>query len=280
MNQVLCSVGALIGRANNRNHRLLIPLSEQLACDGFEFLFYSSWYDSIHEIVADLQKSKLSFPTFHCEKHVGEKISIGGKENIAEALRLFEINCRTAQALGSRTLVLHLWDGQPSDQHFEHNFSTYPLLREISDRYSLALTVENVVCNRTDPLTHLKELADAYPDIRFTYDTKMATFHGQHELIYEPAQAWLWNKNHISHLHINDYAGGIMDWANLKTLHLGDGHVDFERFFRFLPQTGYQGDYTIEATSLQPDGTVDIDKLNHDFTRLRSLLQLAPTDTQ
>lgn len=63
-----------------------------------------------------------------------------------------------------------------------------------------------------------------------------------------------------------------MDWSNLKTLHPGEGHIDFKRFFRFLPQTGYQGDYTIEATSLHPDGSVDIAKLNQDFAYLRQLL--------
>ena len=269
MNQVLCSVGALIGRANNRNHRLLIPLSKQLACDGFEFLFYSSWYDSIHEIVADLQKSKLSFPTFHCEKHVGEKISIGGKENIAEALRLFEINCRTAQALGSRTLVLHLWDGQPSDQHFEHNFSTYPLLREISDRYSLALTVENVVCNREDPMKHWCELKEKYPEIHFIFDTKMAAFHDQLNLIYEKEYEWLWREGHICHYHVNDYAGGYKDWKNLKTLPIGRGHVDFERFFEHVKNTGYDGTFTVESTAFGEDGSVDIDMLNRQFAYIR-----------
>lgn len=272
MNQILCSVGALIGKANDRNHRLLIPFSEQLTCDGFEFLMYSSWYDTLNQIVSDLQKTSLFFPTFHCEKHVGQKISIGGAENLTEALRLFEINCQAAEALGSEKLILHLWDGEPSDQHFEYNLAAYPLLREIADRYKLLLTIENVVCNHADPLSHLAELTAAYPDISFTYDTKMASFHGQHQLIYEPAQEWLWSEQHIRHLHINDYAGGIMDWANLKTLHLGHGHVDFERFFAFLPQTGYQGDYTIEATSLHPDGSVDIDRLNHDFDLLRQLL--------
>lgn len=191
MNQILCSVGALIGKANDRNHRLLIPLAEQLTCDGFEFLMYHSWYDTLKQIISDLQKAELSFPTFHCEKRIGQNISIGGNDNLAEALRLFEINCQAAKELGSQTLVLHLWDGMPSDQHFEHNLAAYPLLRDIADRYQLLLTIENVVCNLAAPLTHLKELAATYPDICFTYDTKMAAFHGEQEQIYEPAQAWL-----------------------------------------------------------------------------------------
>ena len=36
--QILCSTGAIIGRPNNRNYRLLETVAPQLDCDGFEFL--------------------------------------------------------------------------------------------------------------------------------------------------------------------------------------------------------------------------------------------------
>ena len=35
---ILCSTGALIGRPNNRDYRLLKTLSKQLTCDGYEFM--------------------------------------------------------------------------------------------------------------------------------------------------------------------------------------------------------------------------------------------------
>ena len=37
MAQILCSTGALIGRPNNRDYRLLESFAKQLHCDGFEF---------------------------------------------------------------------------------------------------------------------------------------------------------------------------------------------------------------------------------------------------
>ena len=42
MRQILCSTGALIGRPNGRDYRLLRQFCPQLDCDGFEFILYDS----------------------------------------------------------------------------------------------------------------------------------------------------------------------------------------------------------------------------------------------
>ena len=46
-------------------------------------------------------------------------------------------------------------------------------------------------------------------------------------------------KGHIRHYHVNDYAGGHKDWANLKTLPMGKGKIDFDSFFEHVKKTGY-----------------------------------------
>ena len=61
-----------------------------------------------------------------------------------------------------------------------------------------------------------------------------------------------------------------MDWANLKTLHIGRGRIDFETFFSFLKDVDYQGDYTVEATSFLPDGVIHCDDLNSTFAYIRA----------
>ena len=135
--EVLCSTGALIGRPNGRDYRLLEELAGKLSCDGFEFMMYDSWYGEQDEIVRFLRKLGLHIPVMHCEKRIGETISIGGAEGSAEAFRLFEINCRMARALGAEKLVLHLWDGLTSDSHFENNLEAYGELSRISVLYSI-----------------------------------------------------------------------------------------------------------------------------------------------
>ncbi|MGN0142601.1 MAG: sugar phosphate isomerase/epimerase family protein [Roseburia sp.] len=266
MSKVLCSTGALIGRPNGRDHKLLKKLSSQLSCDGFEFMMYDSWYEKAEEVVVDLKEMQLNIPVMHCEKHIGEAISRNADGSMEEAFRHFALNCEIAVQLGAEKLVVHLWDGLTSDQNFHNNLVAYQELYSIASDYNIDLLVENVVCNREDPMKHWCELAERYPKIHFVFDTKMAAFHQQLELLYQEKYRWLWEEDHIRHYHVNDYAGGYLDWSRLKTLPIGAGHVDFERFFSFLQKIGYDGTMTVEATAFQADGSVDVEMLNRCFT--------------
>ncbi len=271
MYKILCSTGALIGRPNNRDYRLLKPLSEQLHCDGFEFMMYSSWYEEVEKLVLAVKSMNLYIPVLHCEKSIGEAVSKGEFE---EAYRRFEINCQIAEELGAGSVVLHLWDGMTSDSHFQNNIEAYSRLRATADKYQIKLLVENVVCNCENPMKHWCELKEKFSDIRFVFDTKMAAFHNQMELLYEKEYQWLWRDNHICHYHVNDYAGGYMEWAKLRTLPIGQGHVDFKRFFEFIHQTCYQDTFTVEATAFDSNGTVDVEMLNEQFEFIRKAMLL------
>lgn len=267
MNRVLCSTGAIIGRPNGRDFTLLSKYQERIDCDGYEFLMYDSWYEKIDDIRRFMQTFSTPVPVFHVEKSVGDLISRNGEGDTEKAVELFNVNCLLAKDLGSSKLVLHLWSGLDSDKNMPHNTECYKLLRDICDSHGLSLTVENVVCNHSDPMSHMITLANLYPDIEFTFDTKMAAFHGQIDLLYKEENRYLF-KN-IKHLHVNDYGGGYKDWKNLSTLHLGNGHVDFDKFFDFIKQMGYQGDFTVEATSFDQNGVIDFDALNNSLNRIR-----------
>ena len=78
MSEILCSTGALIGRPNNRDYTLLKKLSGELVCDGFEFMMYSSWYEIEDRLVEELLDMGLYIPVMHCEKHIGEDVSLNG----------------------------------------------------------------------------------------------------------------------------------------------------------------------------------------------------------
>jgi len=262
MNKVLCSTGAIITRRNGRDYGLLRDIVPQLRCDALEFMMYQSW----HERLDGLQKALEGFqtPVFHMTKQIGQWIS---EDNLADAAPMFRQDCELARAIGAKLLVLHLWSGQASDQHIERNIVAYPVLRDIADKHGLLLTVENVLCNTRDPMTHMRTLADKYPDIAFTFDTKMAAFHSQQEALYAPENAWL--LPHIRHFHINDYGGGHMDWAHMHVKQLGKGHIDLDRFFAFVRQMGYEGDFTCEATAVNEDGTIRFDEMNASLDWIR-----------
>lgn len=272
MSQILCSTGALIGRPNNRDYTLLKELAGKLECDGFEFMMYESWYDQVDRLVAALKEFSLHIPVMHCEKHIGEAISAGGRENMEEAFRRYRINCEIAEKLGAGKLVIHLWDGITSDSHFENNLEAFGELRKIAESRGIDLLVENVVCNCENPMKHWCELAERYPEVHFIFDTKMAAFHEQLELLYREAYAWLWRDGHIRHFHVNDYGGGYMEWAKLRTLPIGAGHIDFAEFFDFIRRTGYDDTFTVEATAFNGEGIVDTEMLNRCFRRIREYL--------
>lgn len=270
MNRVLCSTGTCIGRPNGRDFRLLRECAERVECDGWEFMMYGTWYGREAEIVRFLRGLPVGFPVMHCEKGVGELISRNDEGDEQEALRLFEVNCRMAAEIGAEKMVLHLWNGVHSDRDIGHNFRVYGELKKIAAGLGPELTVENVVCGVQDPLTHMKALARLDPQARFTFDTKMAEFHGQTGEMLKAENEWLWG--HIAHLHINDYSGAPKDWKSLKTLHIGQGQIDFEGLFAFLRGYGYAGCCTVEATSFDGTGAIRFEELNASLGRLRALL--------
>ena len=273
MNKILCSTGAFTGRSNGYNYRLLGPLSKILTCDGFELMVDDEWYPEIEEVKQYIKNLNLYIPVVHCAKDVGELISKGGEEELAAVYKMFETDCGVAKYLGAEKLVLHLWGGRTSDSNFQSNIREYRKLNEIAKGHGLDLMVENIVCNVENPMKHLCELREIYPDIHYVFDTKMAAFHEQMDLLYAPEYDWLWKEDHIRHYHVNDYGGGYMDWANLRTLPIGKGHVDFDKFFAFIKKTGYQGDFTVEATAFDSTGAVDAEMLNEQFRRIQEYLK-------
>ena len=268
---ILCSTGAVVGRLNGRDHRLIMRYAPLLRCDGMEFMMYNSWYENHLAVARELAASGVAFPVMHVEKSVGDRISRDQPGDVESAEREFTKNCEAANVIGARRLVLHLWGGVDSDRHIGRNIAEYARLAETARKHSLELTVENVVCSGAAPMTHLSALRALYPDAAFTIDTKMAAFHDQLALFARPEWAWMWMERRIRHLHVNDYGGGYMDWASLKTLFIGDGHIDFVPFFETAGQFAYEDFLTCECTAMRPDGSVDIDRLNQSLDAVRAL---------
>lgn len=264
MNRILCSTGCLLGRPNGRDFNLLEKIVPRLRCDGLELLMYDTWYDKIPALRSFIKGLAMPVYIFHLEKSIGELISY---RKLNDALEKMELNCSLAKEMGAEKLVLHLWNGIISDKNIDYNIECYKYLEEIAHKHSLVLTVENVVCGNSDPWHHLCTLAGRYPSIKFTFDTKMADFHKQLDLIYDPKYRHV--VDNFAHLHVNDRLGEYKDWSNLKVLHVGDGSVDFDRFFEFIKKTGYKGDFTTEATSFDQTGAVNIEKVNQTIDKIR-----------
>ena len=270
MNKILCSTGALIGRPNNRNIYLLEDLVPQLKCDGLEFMLYSDWYEKVDEVTEFLKSLPCEIPVMHCQKTIGELITTCDDD---EALRKFEINVQIAERIGAKAMVMHLWNGMVSDSNFTHSIEMYPKLRAICEEHGVDFLVENVLCNVESPMKRWMELYEAYPDVHFIFDTKMAQFHDELKLLYEPEYAFLYKDKHIRHYHVNDYGGGYMTWNDLRVLPVGAGKIDFNPFFDLIKKIGYDGTMTVEATAFLKDGSVNIEMLNKCFEDIRAFLR-------
>lgn len=263
---IYCSTGAFVGLINGRNHLLIPEAAKKLDCVGFEFMVCSSWYGNFDSIIGDV--SGINFPVIHLDKDIGELLSRCEEESCREAYEKFTENCRVASLLGCKKAVLHLWGGKPSDGHIKANLRAYPDFVRIAREYGLLLTIENVPCNTCDPLSHWRELLQLDDSISFTVDTRFLAFHGQFEEFYGGGYI-----NHVKHVHISDWDAGTMVWDKLRPIpHPGDGHIDFDRFFAFLKESGYNGSVTLESPSMLETG-LDSEGLNKDLHFIKAEIE-------
>ena len=291
MRQILCSSGAFLGKANQNDFRLMKQYAERLHCDGFELMIGKSWYPQMDEMIETVKSFGLNIPAIHANKSLGEYLcgmtrtydnghfheyfmtDAEEQELFEKGTELFRLNLKAAKELEAKKMVLHLWNGVASDRRLDNNIKRFGAWKKMAEEIGVDLLVENVICNVKDPLSNMNQVADAYADVHFVYDTKMAEFHAQTLQLFEEPYARLLKEGRIRHLHINDYGGGYKDWSHMEILPIGSGHVDFDTFFQKLFAYGYDGDYTVETTALDDNGNVDVDMLNKCFERIWEYIQ-------
>ena len=69
---------------------------------------YPAWYGHLDNVVSDLEASGVTFAVVHGDKGIGGGLGSESPDEVDAALERLERNCRTAAALGAKTLVLHL----------------------------------------------------------------------------------------------------------------------------------------------------------------------------
>jgi len=264
-NKILCSTGTSIGRYNNCDYRIMADIAPQLDCDGFELMMLRAYYDHLDDIPAFFKHTPLVFPVIHADKEIGDFISRNGEGEADEAVRRFELNLRLGEALGCERIVLHLWGGIASDRTIERNIAFCERLLEMSRCHGIRLTVENIPCVVSDPLTHWTVLAEKYPELDFIFDTRFGCFHSQLDKAVDDG----WLSGRVKHMHISSFTGPAMDFKTLRPiLHPGEGIVDLDGFFKRAAPL-YTGTITLESPVLNEDGTLDIEKLNNSLKYIR-----------
>lgn len=264
--KILCSTGTIVGRLNGFDHRLIIKHKDAIEADGFELMMLKAFYGHLPEIARELLRAQVSIEAIHFEKDITALLGLGDEEDLREGLRVFTENVDMGEAVGAKKAVFHLWDGRFSAERLEKSIALLETLYEITDARGVELVVENVPC-RISPYETVCRIADKYPNARFTFDTRHASFLGECERFFASA---LW-KDRIGHIHVSDYSGETVPgmWGVTRPiLHPGEGIIDFDALFREMPP--YSGEtVTLESPVILPDGTHDIEKLNKTLAFLR-----------
>ena len=266
--QFLLSTGAFVGRVNGRNHALLTEHHSEFDCDGFEFMIFPEFYNNSEPVIESYRSANLNIPVMHFDKEIGGDIGSESKEDYAHGLRLLLNDLNTAMRLGTKKAVIHLWGRKDSDKYTDLIYSRAGEVRDICLDNGVVPVFENIFCCVSSPLIHLENLAERYPDICFTIDSRPAQFHGELEKTLKSHVM----KN-VSHIHINDYAGGYLEWDKINPIPQPlNGNVDWDNFFSSLKSIGFDGTVTLEAPAHLPIG-VDSETLNRSLRFIKNNLK-------
>lgn len=269
-NEVYCSTGAVVGRVTGYDHSVIkneLPaVCREAGINGIEYLFMPVTYSMTDEVKRIISASGLDCKVIHADKNIGVLLSKGGEENRAEALRLWEINCRETESLGAERIVLHLWGASESDTHFEeNNLSVMPMISETAQKHGIELMIENIPCVTKDPLSRFSEL-EPY-GCNFIYDVRFGQLHRQN---YELANSDYVKNGRISHIHISDTDCEYLEYGRIRPiLHPTEGKIDFSMIFGSLKNADYKGTFTLESPVMSESG-VDMKKLSKTLSWLRN----------
>ena len=272
MPKLLCSTGALVGRACNYDFSLIekhIPalISENLIC-GMEFMMIPYYYDHLNEVAQTVIRSCAPVPVIHCEKDVGVLLSDCSSESTSKSFELFKINCELGQKFSSKKMVFHLWGGVKSDFNVDYNISKLDKFINIAKSYNLTLLVENIPCTTHSGMKNWLKILSQLPAVDFTFDTRFGAFHDEIPEILQSSTVW----EHIKHIHISDYSSYPRDFSKIRPiLHPGEGVIDFNYIFSKLKARNYTHTITLESPVMQPDG-IDLEKLKKSLAYIKNNL--------
>jgi sugar phosphate isomerase/epimerase len=268
---VLCSTGAFTRVPHLTDHRAILRYGPGLPADGLEVMFHLGWYAQVERVTDDLLTTGLKFPAVHAEKSTGTAMGSADASERATGLERLQVNCQFANQIGAKLVVLHLWGLPGSDEHIERNLATLGPCLDIAEEAGVQLAVETIPCARADPLTHIRRAMEQDARCMIALDTE---FLAQHQQLEEAlTAAWLWKDGRVRHVHIKDYDGQAATPDGYRRyLHPGEGHIDFARFFAALQNQGFDGAISLEASVVNQDNSIDVEKLKKSMNRLKTLV--------
>ena len=269
--QLLCSTGTFSRFPDLTDYRSILTFGPELEVEGFELMFYPGWSTEIEQIATELLKSQLRFPAIHAEKGIIPALVSSRPGEREQGWQWMHANCQLGNLIGASLLIFHLWSMLDSDEKIDQNFQFLNDCEKIAEDYGLKLAVETIPCSYNDPLSIIYRVVDQEPDVLVALDTEFLAMHNQLEAVFEAD--WLWQHNHVRHIHIKDYDGNLYSTGKVRRyLHPGEGDINFPKFFEALKLHRFSGYISLETSVVNLDGIRDIHKLKKSLSMLQEMI--------
>jgi sugar phosphate isomerase/epimerase len=269
--QLLCSTGVFSRYPDLTGYQAIIKYGPLLEIDGFEIMFYPNWYSQIEHIADKLLRTGLLFPAMHTEKNIGTALGQTDPSARQHGVHLLAENCKMARLLGTRLLVLHLWNWPELDNNLNNNLSVLHECYDIALQHDIELALESIPGRHFDPLTNLQRTLKYEPRSHFALDTEFLANYNQLESVFQTS--WLWDSQRTHHVHIKDSVGQPFVNGQRRYLHPGEGNIDFKRFFTQLQHIGFTGNVSLESPASTVHGEIDIEQLHASLNFIRQCVK-------
>lgn len=267
--KLLCSTGAMSRNPDHTSYRQLLRYGPQLDVDGFELMFYKSWYPELEHIATALQASGLAIPVMHAEKDIGTILGNSSAEVRVQSVQLLAENCWLGSKIGVEVIVLHLWGWPLLDDHLEYNLELLQSCLDAVEHYGIKLAIETIPARHADPISNVHRAFQQDARSYIALDTEFLAQYQQLDEVF--TTSWLWEHERIQHIHIKDFDGQPFIDGKRRYLHPGEGNIDFARFFSQLRQHPYTGYISLESPAIDNTGYVDIARLQASLQFVREL---------
>ena len=228
----------------------------------------------VEDIAHALQTSHLSFPVMHAEKNIGVALGKPSKAERKQGVQWLSENCRLAQILGTRILVLHLWGWPELDDALETNLASLRQCLDIAEHHGLRLAIETIPCHHGVPLSNVRRAVERDNRSYVALDTEFLAQSNQLDEVF--TSTWLWSSQpsqRIQHIHIKDFDGHSFTAAGKRRyLHPGEGIIDFAHFFAMLKQCNYDGYISLESPAIDMHGLVNIERIQESLRYIEKLI--------
>lgn len=263
-----CSTGAFSRDPDLTDSVHVANTSPSVDADGFELIFYPSFYDNPPAVLANLRPYIGDWHSLHAEKSIGPLLGSAERTGVSFGLHRLRVNFEVAAELEIPLIVLHMWGLPDSDRHIERNFAAIDECLEIADEHGVTLSVETIPCLDSTPLDHIRAIRARAPQMAVTLDTEFLAMHAQLEAAlgdHELMQA-------VRNIHLKDFDGNIQNEdGSRRYLHPGEGAIDFNAVLQASQAALHPPILCLESPSVRPNGSVDIDRINADLRYIRSL---------